>query len=64
MNDEFFLGFAKRKINNFLRFSEVGLLDHSELEFACDGSFDCGSIKFRVALCRVCITLSVRSRSC
>jgi hypothetical protein len=62
MNDEFFLGFAKREIKNFLRFSEVGLLDYSELEFARNGSFDCSSIKLGVALCSVCITLGVRSR--
>jgi hypothetical protein len=59
MNDEFFLCFAKRKVKNFLCFCEVSLLDHCEFEFASDGGFDSGSIKFGVALCSVCIALLI-----
>ena len=59
MNDEFFLCFAKRKVKRCHSTCEFVLLYQSQSEFAGDGGFDSGSIKFGVALCSVCIALLI-----
>ncbi len=57
MNDELFLRLAQGEVQDFLRRREVGLLDNGEFEFAGDGGFDGGSVKFGVALRRVRVAL-------
>jgi len=56
MNDPFSLGLSKRKVKCLLRGSKVRLLNHGQFESTRDRSFDAGSVKLRIALCRMRVT--------